>query len=98
MRTAESKAKIVGYWRSSGLLRAWEPSFQAEAIAREDELFGGIARERRGLDDDPPEDGRRQSRRTHAALASCRTKGWRSGARGATGRRMLRGTRSALSG
>ena len=55
MRTAESKAKIVGYWRSSGLLRAWEPSFQAEAIAREDELFGGIARERRGLDDYPPE-------------------------------------------
>ena len=43
----------MGYWRSSGLLRAWQQSFQAEAVAREGELFRGIPRERRGRDDEP---------------------------------------------
>ena len=47
-----NQAKIVHCWETSGLLRAWERKYQVEAVARESELFRGVARDRRGLDDD----------------------------------------------
>jgi hypothetical protein len=54
LRTAPYREKIQKCCRTSGLLRPWDRSFQAEAVQREAELFSGIPRERRGLDDDVP--------------------------------------------
>ena len=53
MQTPERAQRIVKCWESSGLLRAWQEGYQREAIQRECELFGNVARERRGLDDEP---------------------------------------------
>ena len=57
LRRSERRARIVHYWSSSGLLRAWDREYQVEAIEREAELFRGVARNRRGLDDAPDSDG-----------------------------------------
>ena len=54
LRIPAMTAKIVGYWRSTGLLRAWEKQYQAEAVRREEELFPNLSRDRRGLDDGVP--------------------------------------------
>ena len=55
MVAPSSVGKIVRYWESTGLLRAFVQSYQVEAVAREEELFPGTPRERRGLDDDAPD-------------------------------------------
>ena len=56
---------------------------EAELMA---ELFGGIARERRGLDDEPPEEAEPSHPRDTGILQG--RKEWRSGERGATWRPM----------
>ena len=38
------------------MLRAWEQKYQVEAVAREEELFPNMRRERRGMDDEAQPD------------------------------------------
>ena len=68
MRTAESKAKIVGYWRSSGLLRASAPGNRRSRLRRLHVRMSCLAASHASGAASTTTRRSRRSRCTHAAL------------------------------